>query len=211
MAGHSNLHADSTHGHTTMQYTEHGGVSGARFALVASTLDGVVLRTYGNSSWRRVWKAPVRPQDAGDVNPIWSLAGASDGHTLYAGAYDGAIWRRTAGALPTTYDSVDALAVSPTNADTVYAGALDGLFETTDDGAQWRKLAAGQDAPTVLQGDISVIAIDGKHPLSIWVGRSGDDGIGGLYHSTDGGQTWTRSSVGLPRATSINGIVIAPR
>jgi photosystem II stability/assembly factor-like uncharacterized protein len=112
--------------------------------------------------------------------------------------------------LPATYDSVDALAVSPTSADTVYAGALDGLFETTDGGRRWRNLAAGQDVRSVLGGDITAIAIDEQHPLSIWAGRGGTDGIGGLCHSTDGGRTWIRKTVGLPRATSINGIAIAP-
>lgn len=207
--------------HSTLS-AAHGGVSGVRFALFASTLDGVVLRTDGTPAWRRVWKAPVRPQDAGDVNPIWSLAGAYDGHTLYAGAYDGTFWRstdaglhwrHTAGALPATYDSVEALAVSPNSAKTVYAGALDGLFETTDGGTHWHKLAAGQDVPRFLDSgitDITAIAIDAQHPLSIWAGRGGTDGIGGLYHSADGGRTWRREAEGLPRATAINCIAVAP-
>lgn len=199
----------------------HRGEPNRHFALFATTLDGVLLRADGRPSWQRIWRAPVRPQDAGDVNPIWSLAAAADGHTLYAGAYNGAVWRsndgghhwrRTRGSLPADYDSIDAFAVSPTDANVAYAGALDGLFETTDGGVQWHKLSAGQDVLTVLGGDISVITIDSRHPLSIWAGRSGEDGVGGLYHSNNGGRTWVRvrTRTGLPALTSINGITIVP-
>lgn len=92
----------------------HRGEPNRHFALFATTLDGVLLRADGRPSWQRIWRAPVRPQDAGDVNPIWSLAAAADGHTLYAGAYNGAVWRsndgghhwrRTRGSLPADYDS----------------------------------------------------------------------------------------------------------
>jgi photosystem II stability/assembly factor-like uncharacterized protein len=88
---------------------------------------------------------------------------------------------------------VSALAVHPTNAQTIYRGtAGGGVWKTTDGGTTWTPL-------TDSLGNLSIgaIAIARSKPDTVYVGTGegalgidGIDGIG-LIASTDGGNTWS--------------------
>lgn len=104
------------------------------------------------------------------------------------------------------------IAIDPNNSKTVFVASPGplfadsdhrGLYRTTDLGSSWTKVLAG-DART----GCSDVVIDPKNPknvfASMWSFRrtpysfvSGGPGSG-IFRSTDGGQTWTRLTKGLP-------------
>src|ERR1051325_2538745 len=95
---------------------------------------------------------------------------------------------------------VSALAVDPTTADTVYA-ATDPtgepstpakIFKSTDGAAHWRPLSTGLPATV----EITSIAVDRTTPSVIYAGYAdyGDPGRGGVFKSSDGGESWAAAS-----------------
>jgi photosystem II stability/assembly factor-like uncharacterized protein len=98
------------------------------------------------------------------------------------------------GGSPSDSGRVTALAVDPTNADTVYLGAAEGgVWKTTNGGSHWTPLTDSQ--PSLAVGSI---AIDPTNAQTIYVGTgeanfNGDGYYGaGILKSTDGGNTWTQ-------------------
>jgi hypothetical protein len=118
--------------------------------------------------------------------------------------------------------------VDPTNPNRVYVAALGhvyapnidrGLFRTTDGGATWKKVLFKANDPENV-GAIDV-AIDPKNPLvlyaSLWATRRPPWSVyapsnmpgGGLYKSSDGGDTWKQLTGGLPTDDFVGKIGIA--
>lgn len=121
--------------------------------------------------------------------------------------------------------------VDPTNANCVYVAALGhiyapnperGVFRSTDGGATWKKVLFDSMRPN----DVGAVdlAIDPKNPrviyAALWATRRPPWSVyaptnlpgGGLFKSTDGGDTWKRLTGGLPSDEFIGriGIAIAP-
>jgi MYXO-CTERM domain-containing protein len=97
-----------------------------------------------------------------------------------------------------------AVAVDPTNSQTIYAGfALGGVWKTTDGGVTWAPLM--DLAPTLAVGSL---AIDPAAPDTLYVGTGepapylGYSGEG-ILRSTDGGQTFTKIG-----GTTLDGLTI---
>jgi photosystem II stability/assembly factor-like uncharacterized protein len=126
---------------------------------------------------------------------------------------------------------ISRVAVDPTNANRVYVAALGniyepnperGVFRSTDGGATWKKvLFQASDPNNVGAADIS---IDPKNPrviyASLWGTRrppwsayapSNLPG-GGLFKSTDGGDTWKKLAGGLPTDDFVGriGVSVSP-
>jgi photosystem II stability/assembly factor-like uncharacterized protein len=120
------------------------------------------------------------------------------------------------------------VAVDPTNPNRVYVAALGhvyapnidrGLFRSTDGGASWKKVLFKANDPENV-GAIDV-AIDPKNPrvlyASLWATRRPPWSVyapsnmpgGGLYKSTDGGDTWKQLTGGLPTGDFVGKIGIA--
>src|SRR6266436_8629786 len=100
----------------------------------------------------------------------------------------------TAYNVPITAGRVAALAVDPSNANVVYAGAAGGgVWKTTDGGVHWTPLTDAQ--PSLAVGSI---AIDPLNHSIIYVGTgeenfSGDSYYGaGILKSTNAGSSWTQ-------------------
>ncbi len=86
-----------------------------------------------------------------------------------------------------------ALVRHPSDPNTLYVGAADGgVWKTTDAGATWTSLSDGLHTLS-----IGSIAMNPKNPSEVWAGTGEgnfavDNYPGGyLYHTTDGGATWT--------------------
>jgi photosystem II stability/assembly factor-like uncharacterized protein len=79
---------------------------------------------------------------------------------------------------------VNALAIDPLAPTTAYAGAIAGLFKTTDGGASWSR---------VLGVQIYTVALDPVVPSTVYAGGNG------AHKSVDGGATWTQIDQGLGR------------
>ncbi len=104
------------------------------------------------------------------------------------------------------------LAVHPTDADIVYAGAAEGgVLKTTNGGTTWTPIF--DDQPALSVGDVT---LDPQNPNVVYVGTGevnpggGSVAYGGLgvFRSTDAGSSW--SSLGLEATSSIGRIVIDP-
>ncbi len=98
----------------------------------------------------------------------------------------------------------------PQNPNIIYAGAATGgVFKSTDTGANW--FPVFDDQPILTIGDIG---IDPSNPLIIYAGTGEPNGGhnnfngGGIFKSTDGGETW--NFAGLENTSSIGRIVIDP-
>ena len=85
-----------------------------------------------------------------------------------------------------------------------------GLFKTTSGGVTWQPIF--ERAETISIGDI---AIDPKHPDTVWVG-TGEANVrnsvsigGGMYYTNDGGKTWDHR--GLDKTMTISRVALDPR
>ncbi|HEU5480205.1 MAG TPA: hypothetical protein VFU90_10255 [Candidatus Tumulicola sp.] len=92
-----------------------------------------------------------------------------------------------------------------------YAGGADGgVFKSTNGGASWEAVFDRASAAS-----IGAIAIDPRDPGDVWVGtgesnpRNDVESGNGIWHSADGGKTWTHA--GLEDAGQISGVAIDPR
>jgi photosystem II stability/assembly factor-like uncharacterized protein len=120
---------------------------------------------------------------------------------------------------------IPALAIDPRNPDKVFAAVLGhpygpseerGLFRSTDGGQNWQKVIS-KDENT----GASDVEIDPTNPdvvyAGMWEAREGpwEDGnevngtAGGLFKSTDGGNTWRQLTNGLPKDLSQIYVTIA--
>lgn len=98
--------------------------------------------------------------------------------------------------------------VHPSNQNVFYVGAATGgLFKTTNNGQTWQNVF--QQMPFISVGDI---AIDPNNPNVLFVGTGEANASsfsflgGGVYKSTDGGQSW--NFCGLPNSAYIGRIVV---
>ena len=83
-----------------------------------------------------------------------------------------------------------AMAVDPLNQGTVYSGTLlQGVWKSTDCGANWTKIATGTHGDDVNRGMNWTFEIDPVNPDTVYT-NSGY-GSNGLFKSTDGGVNWT--------------------
>lgn len=89
--------------------------------------------------------------------------------------------------------NLEALAVTPSNNNIIYAADGSNIWKTTNHGNSWTDISGG--LPNLY---ISYIAISETDHNKLWVALSGYSGGNKVYYSSDGGQTWTNYSDGLP-------------
>ena len=88
----------------------------------------------------------------------------------------------------------------PTNPNTIYAAATDGLYRSTNSGTSWTRILA--------KNYVSDVVIDAKNNNEIVVGVGNLlDVDKGVYRSADGGSTWTKIGSALPAATAFQGSI----
>ncbi|HZO92584.1 MAG TPA: hypothetical protein VFB22_02360 [Candidatus Baltobacteraceae bacterium] len=153
------------------------------------------------------WRA-IGPAVSG--GRVATVAGTDlDPALFYAGAAGGGVWKSTNGGIDWSpvFDhagslSIGAIAVSPKDAADVWVGtgeawprndviAGDGIYHTTDGGRHWTRM--GLEATS----QIARIAIDPRDPNRLLVAALGDPFKDtperGVFRSTDGGKTWTKT------------------
>jgi photosystem II stability/assembly factor-like uncharacterized protein len=95
------------------------------------------------------------------------------------------------------YGTVTALAVAPSDSETIYAGTDDAnLWSTQNGGLSWSKINTG-----LPQRWVTSVKVAAGNPLEVFVTFSGyrfNDSIAHVYHSLDGGLSWTSISGNLP-------------
>ncbi|HLP34145.1 MAG TPA: T9SS type A sorting domain-containing protein [Bacteroidia bacterium] len=102
---------------------------------------------------------------------------------------------------PNGLGRINAIAVHPTSANTIFVGApAGGLWKTTNHGATWTSNT--DNLPTL---GVSSIVIDYTNPNTMWIGtgdRDGGDSKGvGVMKTTDGGSTWNTANTGMGNLT----------
>lgn len=124
----------------------------------------------------------------------------------------GASWAPANSGLTAAGPFVRALAVDPTAPNTVYASTYPEppdtpakIFKSTDGAAHWSQLSIGIQSSMI----ITSLVVDPAAPSTLYAsyGDYGDPGQGGVFKSSDGGQTWVAASQGLP-TESISRLVI---
>lgn len=106
---------------------------------------------------------------------------------------DGASWHRLGLKEAIEFDGVvRSLAVDPADARRIYAGADVGLCVSTDGGAHFSLVDSPMNGMTVW-----AIAIDPGDPRYVYAG-TGAPSRAAMFRSSDGGQTWERSSPEIP-------------
>jgi photosystem II stability/assembly factor-like uncharacterized protein len=89
-------------------------------------------------------------------------------------------------------DSIDSLAIAPSDGNTIYASAGGRIFVTTDDGTTWREhLISG------VSDNIADLVVDPENSQIVYAVRDHFDG-GHVYRSLNGGVSWTNISGNLP-------------
>jgi len=177
--------------------------------VVVALLAGVVLLGQpqlgtvraGDSAWTCIgpWGGVVGTVA---VSPAYAVD-----HTVFAGTRGGGIfvsvdggasWRPSSVGLP--YTEILSLAISPNYASdrTVFAGTSDaGCFKSTNGGSTWSACTTGL-AVYCIQA--LAISPDYAHDQTVFLGTNevqSSPPRGGVFKSTNGGQSWTREHDGI--------------
>ena len=165
--------------------------------------NGRIDPVLGEFSWRAIGPASL----GGRVDDIEAVE--SNPHIVYVGVAEGGVWKsENAGTTwvpvfdgqPT--QSIGDIAVSRSNPNVVWVGTGEantrqsttygaGVFKSVDAGKTWALMGLAD------SGHIGRIVIDPRNPDIVYVAAAGDvfkpHPERGLYKTTDGGKTWTKS------------------
>jgi photosystem II stability/assembly factor-like uncharacterized protein len=98
--------------------------------------------------------------------------------------------------------SINAVGVDPCNAKIAYLACNKGVYKTTDYGAHWAIKASGPNA-------WNDVLVDPGNPSQIFAASAG--GVySGVYWSTNGGETWTNISAGIPPGLGVTSLSFDP-
>lgn len=86
------------------------------------------------------------------------------------------------------------IALDPQNTNTVFLGAGDGLFKSTDAGANWT-------LTSLPRNRVTSIAVNPIYPPVMYAGINFSQNGDCIWKSTDGGLTWEIKSSGIPLPT----------
>lgn len=107
---------------------------------------------------------------------------------------------------PIVYETITTIAVSAADTNIIYAGTDDGhVWTTVNNGVSWNDISSGLPVRWVTR-----IAADPFDPLQAYVALSGyryHDNMSHIYHTDNGGQSWTDIGGNLPDVP-INDVVI---
>jgi len=168
-----------------------------------------------------VWE-PIGPYSIdGRVSAI--ATDPTDTNTFYIGAAAGGLWKTTdhGASWHCTTDtfgslSIGCITIDPAQPQTIYIGLGecngssdsypgDGLWKSTDGGGTWNYIgfAAAQ--------YIAKVAIDPRNDKQLFIAVPGPNSLTdtnkGIFRSTDGGATWTRSLFVKPSASDCVGFI----
>ena len=214
------------------------GVTGQPFVYYAGYTGGGVWKTdNAGHSWRNISDGHLKSGSIGaiavaesDPNVVYVGTGehavrgqsSSYGDGVYKSTDAGKTWSRI--GLEATRQ-IAAVRVHPSNPDLVYVAAQGdrwkgtpdrGVYRSADGGRTWTQVLKGQNA-TSGANDLSMDATNPRilyaafwdHQRVPWQVRSGGPGSG-IWKSTDGGDTWTRLTSGLPAVMGKIGVSVSP-
>lgn len=136
---------------------------------------------------------------------------------LWRTTNSGDAWTAITGALVGATTNITAIAVAPSDSNTVYVGIQDGsVFRVTQSMGIWT--ATNVTSAPLPAGQVSDIAIHPTNANTVYVTTSNlifSEGAGEftnnhVFRTTDGGTTWANRSAGLSQANPVNAIALDP-
>jgi photosystem II stability/assembly factor-like uncharacterized protein len=210
------------------------GVPGnPNIVYVGTASGGIFKTTNAGVTWRPIFERESTISvgsialEPGNPDVVWVGTGESAvrnsisfGDGVYKSTDGGKTWQHV--GLRDT-ERISKVLVSPRDPNTVYVGALGhafgpnterGVFMTTDGGRTWQKTLYIDN-----QHGVSDMDIDPQNPNIIyagmwyferkpWTHTSGSE-KGGLFRSIDGGRTWTKLTMGLPKVIGRIGVAVS--
>lgn len=201
------------------EWVTNGPVGGHIYTIVSSSdgnliwcgtkSSGIFRSTNGGRTWTSANNGITMPTSIAAL----SISKTNE-NILYAGSSIGRIYKSTNGGetwnltgADSTGFPVNSLAIDPTNSDVVYAARRGlflqgGLFKTIDGGSTWKILENGlpvsNDTRAVtVHPDSSKVVYVGIYGISPWI-------QGGVYKSTNSGESWTAVNTGLSNISIIS-------
>jgi len=110
-----------------------------------------------------------------------NLVYAGTTHGLYKSTDQAEHWTKIEGSIADSY--VSAIQIDPTKPSTIYMATSDRVQKSEDAGATWQPKRTGLEATS-----IRTLQVSPHDPNTLYVGTNG----GGLYRSTNAGETWSR-------------------
>jgi len=160
--------------------------------LYAGTTGGVYRSINATQSWEKKSRGMVAADakmasmalgvNGLAVDPTNSdivYAGTTKG--LYKSTDQGEHWIKIKGSIENSY--VSAIQLDPSHPSTLYLATSDQVHKSEDSGATWQPKNNGLEAPSIRSLKISL-----SDSRVLYAGTNG----GGLYRSTDAGQSWKR-------------------
>ena len=166
--------------------------------------------TYNAALWSGMRYRMIGPERGGRVTTVTGVP--SQPLTFYMGSTGGGVWKTTDaghtwlnisdGFIP--FGSMGAIEVSLSDPNVVYAGTGSskirsnvsvgrGIYKSTDAGKTWKFIGLRD------VGQIATIRVHPANPEIVFVAALGNPFIAnkerGVYRSSDGGQTWKKTSM----------------
>jgi uncharacterized repeat protein (TIGR01451 family) len=196
-----------------------GGWTGLDFTqagVAYVSCSGVDIRKYNGVSWTQASTGIVTTDNVSYLPPL--VMDPSNAQRLYFGTSrvyqtnNGAgVWTPISPDLTGGSSVVTAIAVAPSDSNTVYAGSFGYLYVTrnagTGTGSSWTNVSAGLPYRAVTQ--IAVSPTDPQTAYATFSGFAYWDGIGHIYRTTNAGASWSNITGNLPDIP-VNDLAIDP-
>lgn len=165
--------------------------SSGQLEILAATNGGLYRTSDPNRGWDRLPYGPgMDPRttciSTGTQNPSLILVGTATMGVLIS-RDAGQTWQQVSG-IPTT-SPVNVIAQDPQRSAFIYVGTKQAFYMSHDGGDHWAR--RGGNLPF---GDFTSVLVNPQNPNEVFVGNAYQNGTvgGGVYRSSDAGNTWVR-------------------